>query len=74
MTMQSAWTFLRAFWPDSSDADAGKPATGSTGYVPTLQADDTVKWQAASGAELLVEDGSAEFEFDDTTGDVLYEG
>ena len=26
------------------------------------------------GAELLVEDGAMEFEFDDATGDVLYEG
>ena len=73
MTMKSAWTFLRAFWPDTSDADAGKPATGSTGYVPTLQADDTVKWQATIG-EILIDDASGEFLYDDATGDVLYDG
>lgn len=73
MSLKSAWEFLAALWPDGADAE--KPATGTgEGYVPTLQADDTVKWQRQTGAELLVEDGVMELEFDDATGDVLYEG
>ena len=43
-----------------------------------LTTDSTVpqgmSWQAPVGTELLVEDGAMELLFDDTTGDVLYEG
>ena len=72
MSLKSAFRFLQALWPDT--ADAGKPATGAgLGYVPTLQADDTVIWAKALG-ELLIDDASGEFLYDDATGDVLYDG
>jgi hypothetical protein len=57
----------------------GATETASLALEDTgLTLNGTTLWRIVPGAaavgELLVEDGTEEFEFDDATGDVLYEG
>ena len=58
------------------DAGLWQPVGGTktTGAVPTIRTDGTVAWSLGSGGEPLIEDGTSDFIFDNTTLDILVEG
>jgi len=70
MSITRAWKFLAAYWLEGSAAE--KPATGSTGYVPILQADDTVKWARPPAPNPVLTNHTTPEIVYSRTGDVIY--